>query len=233
MKFRAFASSSEGNVYIVSNEKSSLLIDAGVSINKLYKLLDFNLSNIDACLLSHAHLDHSCGAAGVMRSGVDVYCTQGTAEGAGLSGHRLHVIRPLEQFTVGPWRILPFPTVHDSNEPAGFLMASGRQKLLFAVDTGYLAYRFPGLTHLAIECNWSLPWLRDRVYSGDVPPMVAKQIRRRHFSLERLERMLRANDLSRLQEIHLLHMSDNNCDEAEAKKRIQRLTGLPVYVAQR
>lgn len=231
MKFRAFASSSEGNVYVVSNEKSSLLIDAGVSINKLHKLLDFNLSNIDACLLSHAHLDHSYGAAGVMRSGVDVYCTEGTAREAGLEGHRLHIIRAFEEFVVGDFRVLPFDAVHNAEEPVGFLVTDGESKLLFATDTGIIKYRFPGITHLAIECNWTADSLRERVYSGDVPSVVARNVRRNHFSLERLERLLRANDFRSLREIHLLHMSDNNSDESGALKRVTGMMGVPTYIA--
>jgi hypothetical protein len=34
-----------------------------------------------------------------------------------------------------------------------------------------------------------------------------------------------------LQEIHLLHLSDANSNEKEFKEKIQKLTGVPVYVA--
>ena len=42
---------------------------------------------------------------------------------------------------------------------------------------------------------------------------------------------LRANDLSRVKEIHLLHLSDRNSSANCFKKEIQSLTGKPVYVA--
>lgn len=41
---------------------------------------------------------------------------------------------------------------------------------------------------------------------------------------------MKANDLSRLQQIYLLHLSAENSNEAEMKREIQRLTGAEVYV---
>ena len=42
--------------------------------------------------------------------------------------------------------------------------------------------------------------------------------------------MLSANDLTRLQQIFLLHLSNNNSDAEQMKTAIQRLTGAEVYV---
>jgi hypothetical protein len=51
------------------------------------------------------------------------------------------------------------------------------------------------------------------------------------MSLETCKGFLRANDLSRVQEIWLLHLSDANSDAARFKREIQELTGKVVYVA--
>ena len=56
---------------------------------------------------------------------------------------------------------------------------------------------------------------------------------RSHMSLENCKELLRANDLSKVKEIHLLHLSDENSVEDQFKKEIAALTGLPVYVAQK
>jgi hypothetical protein len=42
---------------------------------------------------------------------------------------------------------------------------------------------------------------------------------------------MQANDLSKVQEIWLLHLSDGNSDADRFKREIQELTGKPVYVA--
>jgi len=42
--------------------------------------------------------------------------------------------------------------------------------------------------------------------------------------------MLRVNDSNRLEEVHLLHLSDNHADEQFFKKEVQKIVGVPVYV---
>jgi phosphoribosyl 1,2-cyclic phosphodiesterase len=51
------------------------------------------------------------------------------------------------------------------------------------------------------------------------------------MSLKTVKDMLRANDLSQVKEIHLLHLSDRNSSAKLFKKEIQELTGKPVYIA--
>jgi len=52
-----------------------------------------------------------------------------------------------------------------------------------------------------------------------------------HMSLERLLDLLKANDLSKVERITLLHLSDANSDEQEFKLAVERATGIPVDVA--
>src|SRR5690606_16205721 len=159
----------------------------------------------------HEHGDHARAAADIMRAGVDIYASRGTVKALGLSGHRVALIRALEQFRVGTWTVLPFEAVHDAAEPLGFLLASkAGGKLLYLTDSAYCKYRFRGLTMLAVECNYSDDLLRQAVEAGRISESVRRRILRNHMSLERLLEMLRANDLSQVQEIHLLHLSDGN-----------------------
>ena len=51
-----------------------------------------------------------------------------------------------------------------------------------------------------------------------------------HMSLEHLVDMLRANDLGRLRQIYLIHLSQNNSNAQQMKEEIQRQTGAEVYV---
>lgn len=157
--------------------------------------------------------------------------SQGAAEALGVSGHRVHIVKAKQQLKIGTWTILPFDTVHDAAEPLGYLLASGKEKLLFATDTAYLKYRFRGLTHIMIEANFQRELLENSVEEGNIPAIVRNRIRRSHFDLEHLKEFFKVNDLSKLQEIWLLHLSDGNADEEMFKREIQSLTGKPTYIA--
>ncbi len=230
MEIAAYASGSSGNLYRLDDGQTPLLLEAGLPLKQIRKALDFKLSEIRGVLLTHEHMDHAKGAADVMKAGVDLYCTSGTADALGLSGHRLHVIKPLEQFAVGTWTVLPFPTDHDAAEPVGFLLASGGEKALYLTDSPYCRYTFQGLTHVMLETNHALDILDAQVAAGVIDHDLRNRIRKSHMSLEAAKDLLRANDLSRLQEVHLIHLSSNNSDAERFGREIRELVGRPTYV---
>jgi phosphoribosyl 1,2-cyclic phosphodiesterase len=228
------ASSSAGNAYYITDGTTALLLEAGIKYKEIQRSLNFQTSDIAGCLITHEHGDHGKSASEIMKAGITVYASQGTLEALSLQGHRTKPIQALNQFTIGTWTILPFDIQHDVSEPLGFLLVNqSGDKLLFATDTYYIKYRFQGITHLLVECNYSMKILNENVESGRVPASMKRRLLRSHFSLENVKDFLLANDLSRIQEVWLLHLSDNNSDEALFKREIQSVTGKPVYVAQR
>lgn len=231
MDIKVLASGSSGNCYYVSDGDSPLLIECGLPWKQIQQGINFRTSELAGCLVSHEHKDHCKAVLDVMKAGIDCYMSKGTAEALGLSGHRLHIVRALQQFQLGGWTVLPFDVQHDAKEPLGFLLANkAGDKHLYATDSYYLKYKFRGLTHILVECNYALDILRKNVTDGVVPPAVKDRVLRSHFSLENVKDFLRANDLSEVREIHLLHLSDNNSDAERFKREIQELSGKPVYV---
>jgi len=231
MEFKVLASGSSGNCYRISDGETTLLLECGISLRQIQEGLDFRLSSVAGCLLSHSHGDHSEACKDMLYAGVDIYTSQGTIDALGLSGHRVHAVKSLRPFRVDAWQILPFDTVHDAEEPLGFVLASDNKKVLFATDTAYIKYKIPGLTHVLIECNYDLDVLNESVRQGRVDPVVKRRIIRNHMSLQRVKAFLRANDLSQVKQIWLLHLSADNSDMGRFKREIQALTGKEVYVA--
>ena len=138
----------------------------------------------------------------MMKAGVNCYMSQGTVEALDVTGHRLHIIQARQQFQLGTWTILPFETQHDAQEPLGFILANrDGEKLLYATDTYYIMYRFTGITHIAVECNYSMDILRANIEAGLVEPALEEKNFEAHFSLEHVKRILKATDLSNVQEI--------------------------------
>lgn len=232
MTIKVLASGSKGNAYIVSDGSTTLLLDAGIPLKAIQVGCDFRVREIDGCFITHAHQDHCKAARDLMRLGVDVYASQGTIEACRLSGHRIQRVKALSEFVVSTFKILPFDVEHDVPEPLGFLCTSmaTAEKLLYFTDTYYLKYKFQGLTHIMAECNFSYEGIRDSVEAGRISIELVPRLLKSHMSLEHLLDMLKANDLSKVQQIYLLHLSDNNSNEELFKREVQKQTGAEVYV---
>lgn len=232
LEFRALASSSAGNCHLVScGGTKPLLIDAGLRHQEIQRAVGFALSNLAGCILSHAHGDHVRGIRGLIDRGVNCYASFETWGNLGIVHHRAHVLVAEQQVQIGEWKVLPFDAVHDTPTFGFVIDAPSGERLLYLTDTAYSKYRFERLTHIAVECNYSRDLLRANTMRGAIPPDRFKRTVRNHMSLERLIELLRANDLSRVREIHLLHLSDTNSDEAEFADKVRRAAGVPVYVA--
>jgi phosphoribosyl 1,2-cyclic phosphodiesterase len=230
---KVLASGSRGNAYLIDDGHTPILLEAGLPWKEIQKKLDFKTSEIKFCLISHEHKDHSKAIKEVMKAGIDVYASRGTINFLGVTGHRLKPIKALGSFTIGTWTILPFETQHDAVEPLGFLLAnSAGDKLLFATDTFYCKYKFKGLTHIMVECNYALNILQENVTAGIVDSGLKNRLLSSHFSLANVKEFLKANDLSSVEEIHLIHLSDGNSDAERFKREVMEVTGKAVYVAE-
>lgn len=183
-------------------------------------------------LMNISYKDHCKAVGDIAKAGIDVYMSAGTKEAIGIDGHRIKAVKAREQFNVGTFTILPFETEHDAKEPLGYLIYSSAtgDKLLFATDTYYIRYRFPALTHIMVECNYSSDILYDNIEKGLVPEGLKNRLLRSHFSLDNVKKFLLANDLSKVQGIYLMHLSSGNSDAARFKREIQELTGKVVIV---
>lgn len=231
LEFHAHASGSGGNFYTATDGHASLGIECGIRFQDIRKALDFSVSSLDGVLISHAHGDHSLAAKDLLRAGVDCYASEETWEQLGVVDHRARVLMPLKQAPVGPWLVLPFEAVHDCIGTLGFMvMGPSGKKLLFLTDTLYSPYRFSDCHLLAIECNHSLALMRENASTGVIGRDRYRRTASTHMSLERLLKMLAANDLSKVEQIYLLHLSGSNSNEVAFKSMVERATGRPVTI---
>lgn len=231
MDIKIIATGSTGNAYRVSDGETSVLLDAGISFRSLQRALSHRLSDIQGALITHAHKDHSAACADLLFRGIDVYTSNGTAAACGLGGPFLHTVKSLSPFDVGTFRVIPFDVAHDAPEPLGFLLSSDvtDERLLYFTDTFYVKYRFPGVTHLLGECNHDEKGIEEAVRLGYVPAELAPRLVRSHMSLETFLNFLKKMDRSRLKQIYLLHMSENNSNQSRFVEEVAKLTGVEIY----
>lgn len=232
MKLKVLGSGSAGNCYLLQGEKETLIIECGLPYKTILKGLNFNLRNVVGCLISHEHKDHSKAANDLIRNGIDVYLSEGTAAGIEFtdinSGYRIHEIKSEKTIFIGEFIVLPFKVEHDANEPQGFLIKHYEMgKLLFITDSYYCKYSFTGVDHILVECNYSNEILEQKEF----PKSLKSRIIKSHFELENVKDFLRATDLAATKNIILIHLSDGNSNADEFKTDIERLTGKPVYIA--
>lgn len=233
MKTTVVGSSSRGNGYVLADGAGNqLLIEAGMSVREV-RASGITLFRFDGCLVSHSHLDHSRKAFDYMRKGVECYMSIETANAIDLNDHRfLHIVENEVLFTVGPWKVLPFSTIHDCPGSLGFLIrASTGETVLFATDTAWIKYRPKGLDRIMVECNYQEGLLADNLEAGKASKRQADRLRSSHISLATLLRWLGTIDLSRVREIMLLHVSRRNAVEKELIEAVEGATGIRTVVA--
>lgn len=231
MIIKTIATGSSGNCYLIDDGKTRLLIELGIPFRRIRQALNFQVSKVSAALISHSHKDHCKGVQGALDASLDVYMSQATTDEIGIEHNRIKRYENKKQFRIGSLVILPFDVKHDV-ENHGFIIQSDHgSKLLFATDTFYIKYKFSGITHLMVEANYSEAILNENIEFDRVHEFLGNRIKSSHFSLENLLVFLKANDLSKVQEIHLLHLSDTNSDAALFKKTVQEQTGKLVFIA--
>lgn len=239
MKIQVLGTGSSGNCYKVEIGTATLLLECGLPYKVMQRKLDFKVSDIDACLITHEHLDHAKAIKDLMKAGVDCYMTKGTAEALGVNGHRVNTFYKSPdrkwQYNFKILRdliILPFEAVHDVAEPVSYYIKSKKsdESLVFVTDTAYLKYKIPDCDCLMIECNYVKEKLDKSARFGNINLALRNRIVKNHLSLENLVEALKASDLKSCKKIYVLHLSDSNSDEALIKKTIQETTGIEVVV---
>lgn len=236
MELEVIGTGSAGNLYVLRAGERAIMLDAGVAfIHAIRKISELRDSSVLACLITHEHADHSQCVGAISRLGVQIITSKGTAEALHDKNPLVPFVtmRSLEVKRVGQFIIMPFDTQHDAAEPFGFLIRyePTGETLLYATDTYYLKYRFPGVNYWVVECNYCDDIMDDMQNEGSMTPELRKRLKRSHMSLDRLIATLNANDLTHTRKIVLVHLSDERSDEKAMVNRIRFETTIDAVAA--
>ncbi len=233
MILKILGSSSKGNCYILENDTEALIIECGLRIDDIMKGILFKPYKVRGCLVSHEHKDHCIAAAGILAKGISLYASAGTHNAMGTGSHHRSVkIVPGEKFYVGSFRVIPFKVKHDAAEPVGFLINHEETgTILFITDTYYVKETFRGLNNVIVEANYCQEILDEKMRNGATAEFLRNRIFASHMSLATCKELLMANDLSQVNNIVLIHLSDSNSHASRFKQEITALTGKQVHIA--
>lgn len=162
-------------------------------------------------------IDHAAYIDRYLKLGMKVYACEDVWSKTALSRPTRNAItiEAGKQFKIGTFIIVPFDVYHINSDGSdcpnlGFLIYSSatKEKLLWATDCSYIESRFPPLDYICIECNY----VDVDDYKSELEYMngfVEKRRVRSHLSLNRCVDFLKQQDLSRVKEIRLLHLTES------------------------
>lgn len=235
MELKVINTGSDGNSYVLqSSNYEMLIIECGVNIKKIIEGINFNVNNVSGCLVTHEHSDHSKEIKKVLSYGINIYTTKGTHKACKTENHyRAKIIQSGKIETIGSFKVLPFDIKHDANEPVGFVIKHEEcGNVLFLTDTVYSPYKFANLNNIIIEVNFSQEIIDKKLTVDEDKLFLRNRIIQSHFSLENALKLFEVNDISNVNNIVLIHLSDTNSNAKQFKETITKATGKNVVIAE-
>lgn len=230
LKFALLGSGSSGNATLVTDGRSSVLIDNGLSYVRLADRLEkagLSVGDLDAVFVTHEHADHAKGLGVLSRKAdLPIYASRGTCGGLSKG---LGVVRRLEAFEagdeirVGALTVSSFSVAHDACDPVNYTVSNTRAKIGFATDFGHCSHlirtRLSGSHALVMESNYCPDMLRNGTY----PPSIRQRISGRlgHLSNHDAAALMSALAHDGLQLVVLVHLSQEN-NQPELAYRLAR-----------
>lgn len=228
MLLKVVASGSSGNCYVLqSHSGERLIIECGINWNLIKRAIGFDLNSVVGVVVTHSHKDHCKSAQEVLNAGIDVYCLRETAEAIGLRGYRIKLLSINKSVKIGPFRVIGFDLIHDVPN-LGFLIHHTEMGLCcYISDSCYCPNVFPGLNNIIVEANHD-----QELLAANSPKFLHDRIIQSHMNFETTKKLLAANDLSAVNNIVLIHLSNINSDAARFKKEVEQQTGKTVWIAE-
>lgn len=232
MVLKCLGSSSSGNCYILQSNTGCLIIEAGVPMRDIKKSLDWKLSNVVGCLVSHRHKDHSLSVRDMLSNGIRVLALADVFDSQNTKNRTFcKEIHPMRGYKIGEFKVFVLPLAHDVPCVGFIIEHPDMGRLFFATDTMMLEYKIPQVDHIMIEANYSDDVLRYNIENGITPSAMKDRLLHSHMELGTLINIINDNDLTNVQELILLHLSGDNSDEQIFIREVSKNAGKPIYVA--
>lgn len=145
LKFCSFASGSSGNCYLIKNDSSALLIDAGISGKRIFQALkdtDTPHEKVRGLLVTHEHIDHVKSLPIVTKKlpGIAAYANDATWANIQrpVAEKQQRIFHTGRDFYIDDFRIRPFAIPHDAAEPVGFSLYCGDKQISIVTDVGHI-----------------------------------------------------------------------------------------------
>ncbi|OGN66505.1 MAG: Zn-dependent hydrolase [Chlamydiae bacterium RIFCSPLOWO2_01_FULL_28_7] len=231
LKFCPLSSGSKGNSIFLKTEKTKILIDVGISFQKLEKkLLEINedIFSIEAVFITHEHFDH----AGYLKTiseklNIPVIINSETLKGIYKNTKFLpkaKIFTTGEEFEFNDLIVHSFSLPHDTLEPVGFTFIKNKTKIAVCTDLGFVTSlikkRLKDTNILFIEANHDV----NMVHASNRPKLYKDRVLSKHGHISNEECFDLIKDImhDKLTHIYLSHISEecNSIDLLKNKSQI-------------
>jgi len=218
MLLKCLGSSSQGNTYLLISENEVLVIEAGISFKEVKIALNHSINNIVGCLVSHSHLDHSKYMNEYVKAGIPVM----------FPNFPKHAI---PNKNVGNFIVTPFDLIHDVPIYGFHIHHPETGNTLFITDTGEIPYRFANLNQIIVEANYDEDIVNELMLNDKLNARGQNRVEASHLSIQKTLQFLSENDLSKVQNIVLTHLSSGSSNAKDFQQRTEKATGKTVTIA--
>jgi len=233
MKLKVLNSDSKANGYVITNGEETLVLEAGCHLKDVKKAIDFNINSVQGLIVSHSHLDHSRYIVEFLSQGIHCLALPHVFDKQGLKGVLCVEAEPRKIYEFGRFKVMPFEVEHDVPCLGYFISHPDMGKLVFITDTYHVPFTFGGVNHIMLEANYKQDILDKNISEGLVKGFVANRLAFSHMDIDETIRILKENDLKKVQTIVLCHLSSSNSDEKLFAEMVAYSTGITACIAKK
>jgi phosphoribosyl 1,2-cyclic phosphodiesterase len=216
---------------------TSILIDAGISIRALKRILktyDIEIDQIDAVFVTHDHADHIKAVGNLANEyGKLVYSTEKVHAGINsnycmtskLTEEHIRIIQKDVPLQLGNMVITPFDVPHDSSDCVGYKVQAEGVVFCLITDAGHVTSimeeQVSKANYLVLEANHD----EDMLMMGTYPAYLKGRIRgdRGHLCNKESARLIAEHATPILKHVWLCHLSEENNHPELARKTVEGL----------
>jgi len=221
ISFVVVGSGSKGNATLLFDEETLIQIDMGLPMRRITAALESinkNKSDLQGILITHEHTDHIKNLS-MYKGKVPIYASKGTID------YFYHEVVPFDSFEIGTLSVIPFMTSHDAANPVGYVVISGKTKLVYLTDSGYIPEEsldyLKDADYYIMESNHDLKMLM----KSNRPAILKRRIKGDEGHLSNIDSAIYLSELvgPKTKEIYLAHLSEE-CNLPELALEAYRKT---------
>lgn len=221
-ELHCIASGSAGNGYILTAGSERLIIECGVTDNEILKALDYDVSSVVGCVVTHAHKDHSKYIPQYQKF-FTVYSNADVAE----RYNGVVALQPRKRYAIGNFKVMPLEVPHGDCPNFAYVIDFDGTRLVFATDLQKFPYTIANVDVLMLECNNTQERVLQNLMNGD-DVMSAYDT---HLELEDCVEAVERLGGQKLRKVLLLHLSKHNADRDQIKKRFAEIGIEPEFAS--